>query len=386
MANSTHQVIVVPVSPLPHPDADTLSIVKVFDGFQCCIKTADWIGVEKAAYIQPDSLVDVRRPEFGFLAADANNEGFARVKARKLRGVLSFGLLAPVSDSCQIGDDVTEALGVKHYEPPTNGSVGGGGIGMAGEEAASPKLNAPVYDLESFRKFGKGAFEEGEPVLCSEKVHGCSSVYVYSNGEMHVRSRTVWKKEFPTYDHLTLESLTPKVGLERAQEIIEKAKSKKPTKNLWWVALDNTPNLRKFCEANPDVLVYGEVFGQVQDLRYGCGPGVVKFAAFDVRKDDKWLNAIEARKLLDQYGIPQVPLLNKVADGEIQPIPFNFDTIAEMAEGKSLVPGANHVREGVVVKPLVERCQHRLGRVCLKVVGAGYYARKETGHLVVCDA
>jgi hypothetical protein len=51
MAESTHRVEIVPVNLEPHPNADTLSIVRVFDGYTCVVRTADWEGVPFAAYI-----------------------------------------------------------------------------------------------------------------------------------------------------------------------------------------------------------------------------------------------------------------------------------------------------------------------------------------------
>ena len=46
-----------------------------------------------------------------------------------------------------------------------------------------------------------------------------------------------------------------------------------------------------------------------------------------------------------------------------------------LAEGPSLVPGANHVREGCVVQPIRERVDVRLGHTVLKIVGNGYLER-----------
>ena len=47
-----------------------------------------------------------------------------------------------------------------------------------------------------------------------------------------------------------------------------------------------------------------------------------------------------------------------------------------LADGPSLVPGAQNVREGVVVRPLVYRTHAEIGRVILKIVSGEYLARK----------
>ena len=111
---STHKCEVVPVVLEKHPNADTLSVVQVF-GYPVVVRTADWEGKTKGVYLPPDSVVDVTRPEFAFLASGTKTQH--RVKAIKLRGVYSFGLLMPVADDAEIGDDWAELYGVEHYEP-----------------------------------------------------------------------------------------------------------------------------------------------------------------------------------------------------------------------------------------------------------------------------
>ena len=64
--NSTHKVEVVKVKLECHPNANALSIVKIYN-YQVCCRTDDWKDGDMAAYIPPDSLVDTTRPEFSFL-------------------------------------------------------------------------------------------------------------------------------------------------------------------------------------------------------------------------------------------------------------------------------------------------------------------------------
>ena len=44
----------------------------------------------------------------------------------------------------------------------------------------------------------------------------------------------------------------------------------------------------------------------------------------------------------------------------------------EIALGDSVIPGAKHMKEGVVVKPVKERRDPDLGRVQLKIVSPRY--------------
>jgi RNA ligase (TIGR02306 family) len=188
---------------------------------------------------------------------------------------------------------------------------------------------------------------------------------------MYCGSRTEGNKEYPSYDHVTVESLlaTGKVTADKAEEIVAKLRrqAERPARNLWWQVLRKTPALERFCIEHPGVVVYGEVYGAVQNLAYGHGKGDAGFAAFDVLNDGYWMPADVSRALLEAYGVPCVPLVGRM--------PFDFDRICELAEDPTSVPGADHVREGVVVKPLEERYDDSVGRVCLKWVSAGYLER-----------
>ncbi len=354
--NSTHQVLVVPVKLENHPNADSLSIVRVFGGYPVCVRTEDWRNQSLGAYIPPDSLVKVSLSEFSFLEKQANAEGYARIRAIKLRGCVSMGLLVPAPPDTNEGDDVTELLGVKHYEPPVMNHV------IHGDSIKGPEGYFPKYDIDSMRKYHY-LFEEGEPVYVSEKLHGAFMRCVYKeksinkdiprnewtefDGDMFVGSRSQWKK-----------------GNYKIR--------KEGKKNLYWTAYYNTPEIEKFCKDYPNYVLCGEVYGQVQNLKYGTKPGEIRFAAFDIRTSDdenRWLNPNEFIDLTKQYNIPRVPLIG-------ESIPFNLETIEELSNGRSLIEDANHHREGCVVKPLIERRSDEIGRVFLKMVGSDYLSKK----------
>lgn len=169
---SNHIVEVVPLDLSIHPNADRLLVAKVH-GYTCVTAKDQWEGKDRAAYIPPDSLVDVTRPEFKFLEPKSKN-GIARIKAVKVRGVLSFGLLVPVNTEYPIGSDVASALGVTHYEPPLRRpSTNVHGVDFGGEAATPPSVVTPKYDLESGRRYAHKVFVDNEPVCITEKIHGC---------------------------------------------------------------------------------------------------------------------------------------------------------------------------------------------------------------------
>lgn len=323
MADSTHRVDVVPVVLETHPNADSLSIVRVY-GYTVAVRTADWQGVDRGAYIPPDSVVP-ETEAFAFL------DGHRRIRVKRLRGVMSMGLLVPAPAGCAIGDDVAELLGVTHYEPPVRAS------GTGGEAIAGPSgVVAYKYDIEAWRRYG-AALVEGEPVIVSEKLHGANARFCYSAAAdaMYCGSRTEWKRE--------------------------------DAGNLWWRVLTATPSIAQWCQSHPDDVLYGEAFGAVQDLRYGHASGAVSFAAFDILRRGEWLDADSCLAELAQWGVPQAPVLFRG--------PYDAALIEALADGPSAVPGADHVREGVVVKPERERRDDACGRVALKIVSNLYLER-----------
>src|SRR6185436_3729435 len=113
---SNHAVEVVEPVLEPHGNADQLSVARI-GGYQCVVRTQDWPSGKLGAYVPPDTLVPTEATEFKFLADKARIDGYYRVRAMKLRGALSFGLLVPAPEGSKLGDDVAQQLGCVHYEP-----------------------------------------------------------------------------------------------------------------------------------------------------------------------------------------------------------------------------------------------------------------------------
>lgn len=114
MPNSTHKVEVVKLNNIKdHPNADKLQIVEVW-GYICCIQKGQFGKGDLAAYIPPDNVCDTNKPWFHFLGKHN------RIRVKRLRGIVSQGLLVKPPFGAKEGDDVAEQLGVTHYEPPMN--------------------------------------------------------------------------------------------------------------------------------------------------------------------------------------------------------------------------------------------------------------------------
>jgi len=326
MKKSTHRVDVVRLCPEKHPNADALVIQRVF-GYQVCLRASDWEGIELGAYIQPDSVVDTSRPEFSWLKgpnfrpAVEGNDRLHKVCAMRLRGVISYGLMVEAPAGAKEGDDVSDILGVTRYQPTI----------LCAHAVEPPDCYHKDYDLEAFARYAHSVFKQDEPVLCFEKLDGCNSRYVYKD-RMHVGSRTIW--------------FNPE-----AKE------------SSWWKILEKYPKLQQLCLENPGVVPYGEIIGYVEGhstkRRYGLPAGEIDYYMFDVLKGTEFLKWSEAEALAKKYEIKRVPLVAE--------LPFDFEKIMALADGASLIPGAKHAREGIVVRPVIER-QELAGRAVLKIV------------------
>jgi ATP-dependent RNA circularization protein (DNA/RNA ligase family) len=161
-------------------------------------------------------------------------------------------------------------------------------------------------------------------------VHNSFGRYVYTDGKMYAGSRSLWKK----YN----ENCT------------------------WWKALPQP--VWTFCNDNPGWSVYGEVYGKVQDMTYGVKG--VKFAAFDIRNPSgEYVDSDMFLAITEQYSIETVPIVHKE-------IPFDIQYLEELAEKDTLVAGAKGLREGLVIKPVVEKYDENIGRKILKLVSNRY--------------
>lgn len=400
MEKSTHKVEVVRIGALEkHPNADSLSIVKLFGGgYQCVVKTSEWAEGDLAAYVPPDSLVPLDRPEFAWLA-DLGRTPFTReekglqrsyhlIRVIKLRKVMSMGMLVKLPEGkaaekaigrshLGLADDLATFFEVLHYEPPVKDRNTSKATTYGSAAEPAPSVNPPGYDIDSLRRYSE-VFQAGEPVYITEKIHGANARYTaedrglfsYSFGRYHSSIRFGSRVLSWGRTGLKLRKLD---DFARYMRVGSRNQWKRPDPNdIWWRAL--TPEMAKFCKNHPGKVLYGEVYGDVQDLDYGVPVGEVRFVAFDVLDENReWLPVGAFAGLMQRYSIPIVPAI-------AINMPFDLDTVLSYAEGVSPLAGwngvMNQVREGVVVKPMQERKHPMVGRVVLKAVGTGYYERK----------
>lgn len=318
---STHKVECVKLGRVGrHPNADSLEISTIFN-YTVIFKENQFKEGDLVCFVPPDTVMPAT-PEYDWL-------GERRlVRAKKLRGIQSFGLVLKAPEGAVEGADYAEHFGAKHYEPQMQAANTGG------EAERPPQGYAPVYDVDSGRRYAH-VFEEGETVILTEKIHGANGRFKFDSTQdkMYCGSKTEWKRQNDA--------------------------------NLWWRALASCPEVEKMCRENPGWVVYGEVAGQVQKgFDYGVPKGESRIFVFDIMVGNSWMPYNELVEVCDKYGVRRPPLVAK--------LPFDLEAVCNAAEGPSLVPGAKHYREGVVVHPERERSSLEIGRIKVKFISPQY--------------
>lgn len=354
-----------------HPNADRLSITRVHGKYPCIFQAGDYKEGDLAVYLPVDSIV----PETEEWAWLGDKSKHRRIKAKRLRGFFSMGLLTAAPAGTVEGQDVAALLGITRFddEPvaPTPKAIAPKTVGekllawllphlpswmvprslfnkylKASSNLYRPKgLALPgVYDLEPFRRFGRDTFTNGELVVITEKIHGQNAGFVSHKGKLYLRSRTQWRSTEPG--------------------------------SSTWADVAHRYDLAEKLAKVPGVILYGETYGNNADMPYGVdrnktGDAFVAFDAFNT-ETKRWLNHYELVKICVDLGIPLVPSLGQLVWSE-----GTYEYLQPFAEGKTTMPGARgaHVREGIVIKAANERSPG-VPRAILKLVG-GYHTRKE---------
>ena len=328
---------------MPHSNADALELCQI-KGWQCVIPKGKYQAGSLVTYIPIDSLIPLEHADkwniTKYLSVrtgpDAPEPPAGRVRCARLRGEPSFGVLIDVENSeWAEGEDVKAYYGITKYIPPLKPT--------AGDALPPHPLLVEYTDVENLRNF-PDVLTAGEEVVVTEKIHGTNCRIGLIEGEWMAGSMSVRRK--PPEEQEQWASST------------------------YWFPLSLPPVralLEEFGATNRQVVLFGEVFGsKIQDLHYGY-KGKLGFRAFDLLVDGKYLNPDDFLQACDRHGVETVPVLFR---GE-----YDLNTVKLLSEGGTTLDDA-HIREGVVVKPVVERVDPKVSRVAMKYIGDAYLFSK----------
>lgn len=378
---SSFAVTLERVTVRPHPNADRLELARVglFDAVvgKDSFKTGDVVFYIPEQAVLPEDLISTLNLD-GKLAGPQKN----RVKAVKLRGALSQGIVAKLDildvapdephydgvltalmdaqHGVESDYDFAPALGVEKWEPEIPAH-------MSGQVESAARMLSWV-DIENIKRY-PDIFSEGEQVWVTEKIHGtcllATVALVNENETYAIQGVTVSSKGLAE-KHLAL--------TEDENNLYWRAVNAYPVREL---ALEIAGHFSELSVES--VGIYGEVYGSgVQDLSYGVkgNTGKPGFAVFDARVKltngtDFWVNSgvVHGEDVLTT-DIPKVPTLFVG--------PYNIEEIAKIASGKEQVSGTEaNLREGVVIRPVEEgRSEVVSGRKIAKFVTEEYLTRK----------
>ena len=310
----------------PIADADAIECATV-GGWKVVVKKGEYKPGDTAIYLEIDSWVPHQLAPFLSKGREPlEYEGIAgeRLRTVRLRGQLSQGLLLPTSvlpsDLGSLGDDVSDILNIRKYDPPIPGHWS--------EEMRGP---FPAFlhktDQERIQNLAKELetwVAEGFSWELTEKLDG-SSMTVYVNGEDEgVCSRNI--------------NLRQSDG-----------------NTFWQVAIrdDLIPKLKRLCNALcGNFALQGELVGPgIQGNPYKLTRH--SFYLFDVYSidDGKFLSVEERNSAAHFLDLVQVPLL---CQGALPPASCTLDratigSILGFADGESLL-AKGVAKEGVVCK------------------------------------
>jgi RNA ligase (TIGR02306 family) len=328
----------------PIPNADAIEKVRVL-GWWVVVKKGEFKPGDRVVYCEIDALLP-ERAEFEFLRAncykpaqtDATGAatvpaGF-RIKTIKLRGQVSQGICFPLSvlppDLAANEDaDVTDALGVRKWEPPQT-------VGMGGRVKGSFPGFLPKTDETRVQVLEKViARHQGRTFYVTEKLDGTSFTAFVREGEFGVCSRNMLLD--PTDEASVLVRVAKRLNLEERLRALG-------------------------AERGFDVAVQGEVIGPgVQQNKYNLPEVTLRvFNVFNVSAY-RFLDHADMLAAVAEMNLELVPQLGTVV------LAHGVDELVALSEGTSVL-NAKAQREGIVLRPLVEVEDEYLGRLSFKAI------------------
>jgi len=353
-----------------HPNADSLDIIITSLGdYPIVAKLGEWKVGDLCAYVSIDSIVPDTQ-QFHFLCPrlegtqvskyEVGNvpEKYRRIKAKKIRGTYSQGLLVPAPDGFNVDDSVVDHFGLTKWEEDEEDNI----PGLPKEKAARGQnekkpvgWSIPYYDIESVRKH-HDLFLPDEEIVLLEKDHGCNFAACHDGDKLWIKSRNFFKRNEITFTdgegvEQTVLASDPWNEAARAHSLAEK--------------------LVKF----PMKVFFAECVGLVKGFTYDSEvkdgkriPGLHFFDVYDPIAG-RYLDYDDSLKMIKELGLtPSKELYRGVWTGK--------EKMCPLAEGQSSW-NKNHCREGWVMKSTKERFEPKLnGRFQLKFISEEYSLNK----------
>lgn len=378
---STHRVEVVKIDAVEkHPNADRLELAKI-GGWQVVTGKGNFQAGNLALYIPVDSVLPNSLELRLFPPGSKITLKKGRIRSIKIRGQMSQGMIIPLTDveqelaatwdgkskppKYEVGADLAGVLNITKYEPPEVSEPQTMRTKKASKNQINPHFKK-YTDIENI-KWYTDIFQEGEMVYISEKLHGTSARYGYV--PRHYEG-------FLAPVKTAVMNFLAKWGLAKSHQFVYGSRNCQlhTGSNKSWYSEDvytkilNQEDIR--AKLQPGECVYGEIVGHnIQtNYSYGCKEGEHLFFVYDVMVDGKWLDFPAFERWCGRRGFTMVPKLHVG--------PWSHEVHMKHRDGESTV-GGQKVREGVVIKPVVDQ-DSICGRKVLKSISDAYYLEDNT--------
>lgn len=351
------------VSVEAHPNADRLDLVQVL-GWHCVTQKGKYKTGDLVVYIPIDSILPAKLEAILFGPDAKVKLSNSRVKTIKLRGAISQGMVMGIDLAAQAGAvvpleegyDLTSALGIIKYEPHTPGFQGG--PNAARKRHSNPNFHK-YTSIENIKNYNK-VFQPDDEVVIREKIHGTN----FRAGYVPFVADTWWKK------------IKQILGLNPKHEFVFGSHNVQLNPDLL-TALTNSVyawavkryKLRE--KMKPGEVLYAEIYGPgvQKGYHYGLEQGQLGLAAFDIKVLGEYASDPVFETFMQAMEIPVAPLLYR---GK-----FNDVDLAKITAGDSVLAPSQKVREGVVVKTVLETTCYA-GRKILKSINPEYLLGDQT--------
>jgi len=338
----------------PHDNADRLEIAFIdTNDFPVIISKGSLSIGEEVIHFPVDCVISSDLEEF-ILSGSKMKLSDGRIRASKIRGVVSYGIIVPAKKLCEKYNisfssnvDYMKRLDCKKYEPPNTKSP------KSNVKQVSNKNKNPFFDKYfdmNHLQNCKGIFKDDDVVVITEKLHGTSFRASYCR-----RVLKWWQKPFKRFfSQYEFVYGSRNVQLQDKQD-----------KSLYRDIVDKY-DLKNLLTSYPGYAIYGEI----------VGPNIQK--GYDYTKElELYLYDIKITNVYQDQSV----LVNFCRDHDLQFVPFierclykdiPFDTIMS---GSSLISKNISVKEGIVISSIKEEMS-KYGRKKVKLINPEFLLNK----------
>lgn len=350
-----------------HPGADRLEIASIATScgptsHTIIVRVGDFKEGDLAEYFGVDCVIPPGHEQFGFLFTSKTTPH--RVRAQRLRGIYSEGILLPLYVSAEFGDDLSDVYSINQWVPLIERNQSKGPTPPDTTVRGKAVYLGPDYSVLSLKKL-PNVFEPGEAVVVTEKMHGSNFRCAWKSG---------WfGKTFYVGSHHANKTPRPEGIWNQVKHFFRKAwRGDTATgvegnhyykTNIWWETCQRL-NIAKRISGYPNYVFYGELIGPGIQHNYSYTLTRHEILFYDVYdlNTRSWLTDWETANVLADCMLP-VPYIWYIGD-------YDAEVVRELAEGLSAVDGKTQ-KEGVVVSRL------NGPRLKAKLVSQGYLLQKD---------